>query len=132
MGLTELLFALAGLILGSGPTAIALAVLNRKWQKQDKLDSIEAKLDKHIQNDDERYAKQCRTRILRFNDELIRGDNHTQEHFNDVLGDITDYGNYCDSHKDFKNEKAVMAIENVRRVYRDCEKDGSFLPNQRM
>lgn len=128
---SDLLIGLAGLILGSGPTAIALAVMNRKWQKQDKLDSIEKKLDKHIQDDDERYTKQCRTRILRFNDELIRGDNHTKEHFDDVLEDITDYGNYCDTHKDFKNEKAVMAIENVRRVYRDCEKDGSFLPNKR-
>jgi hypothetical protein len=40
MALSELLFGLAGLLLGSGPTAIALAVLNRKWQKQDKLDAI--------------------------------------------------------------------------------------------
>ena len=94
---------------------------------QDKLDEIQKKLEAHCKTDDERYTKQCRTRILRFNDEIIRGMHHTKEHFDDVLDDITEYSRYCEMHKDFKNEKAVQAIANVTRTYQRCEEENSFL-----
>ncbi len=112
---------------GTGVTTIIVALLNRRWQQADKLDGIRDSLEAHIARDDERYAKQCRTRILRFNDELIRGYRHTKEHFDDVLEDITEYKQYCRDHTDFKNEKAVMAIANVQRVFQLCEADNSFL-----
>ena len=125
--MTEVVLGLVGALTGSGAMAVVLAVLQRRWQQKDKLDKIEQKLDSHCQTDDERYIKQCRTRILRFNDEVIRGMEHTKEHFDDVLDDITEYTRYCANHKDFKNEKAVMAIENVRRVYCQCEEKNNFL-----
>jgi hypothetical protein len=112
---------------GMGLMTLVIALLQRRWQQADKLDAIRDSLEAHIARDDERYVKQCRTRILRFNDELIRGDRHTKEHFYDVLDDITEYTQYCRTHKDFKNEKAVMAIANVKRVYQKCEVDNSFL-----
>ena len=112
---------------GMGFATIVVALLNRRWQQADKLDGIRDSLEAHISRDDERYAKQCRTRILRFNDELIRGYRHTKEHFDDVLEDITEYKQYCRDHTDFKNEKAVMAIANVQRVFQLCEADNSFL-----
>lgn len=118
---------IVGALTGSGVTAIILAILQRKWQQKDKLDEIRKQLESHCKTDDERYVKQCRTRILHFNDEVIRGTHHTKEHFDDVLEDITEYSRYCDEHKDFKNEKAVMAIANVRRVYCLCEEENSFL-----
>lgn len=123
----ELILGLVGALTGSGVCGLIIVILQRKWSQSDKLDSIANKLDKHITDDDERYIKQCRTRILRFNDELIRGIHHTKEHFGDVLDDITEYGVYCGEHKEFKNEKAVEAIANIKRVYRNCEKDNSFL-----
>jgi len=119
--------AVLSALTGSSFLALILALLQRRWAKQDKLDAIQKSLDSHIHSDDERYAKQCRKRILRFNDELIRGDRHTKEHFDDVLGDITDYKQYCDDHPEFENEKAVLAIANVRRVYQECEIKHSFL-----
>lgn len=115
------------ILTSSGFTGLVLALLQRRWSKTDKLDNIQKALFTHIATDDQRYAKMCRTRILRFNDELIRGERHTQEHFNDVLDDITDYRNYCADHPEFKNEKAVLAISNVQRVYQDCEINNSFL-----
>ena len=115
-------------VLGStGIATVIIAVLQRKWGQKDKLDKIQKDLAEHCKADDERYIKQCRTRILRFNDEVIRGMHHTQEHFDDVLDDITSYNAYCDAHKEFKNEKAVMAIANVRRVYDECVRHNSFL-----
>ena len=125
--MNEIVLGLVGAFTGSGVCGVIIAVLQRKWSQHDKLDAISHALNKHIKNDDERHIKQCRRRILRFNDELIRGVKHTKEHFNDILEDITEYGRYCEEHRDFKNEKAVEAIANVKRVYRECEKHNSFL-----
>lgn len=84
-------------------------------------------LEQHIALDDQRDADRKRMRVLRFNDELIHGVRHTQEHFNEVLDDITAYERYCESHPNYQNNKAVMAIENVKRTYQRCEDERNFL-----
>ncbi len=89
--------------------------------------SMQETLDKHITKDDERYAKQCRLRILRFNDEVLQNRRHTKEHFDEILDDITEYERYCKEHPDYKNNKAAMAIHNVNRVYAECLAKNSFL-----
>lgn len=125
--MSEIILGLVGALTGSGVCGVIVAVLQRKWSQSDKLDTMSDALNKHIKDDDERYIKQCRTRILRFNDELIRGVHHSKEHFDDILDEITEYTRYCEEHRDFKNEKAVEAIANVKRVYRHCEQTHSFL-----
>lgn len=92
-----------------------------------RMDVLQKSMDDHIAMDDQRDAKGCRLRILRFNDEVIQGQRHTREHFNEILDDITHYEKYCDAHPDYENSKAVLAIENVKRVYRECEANNSFL-----
>lgn len=42
-------------------------------------------LDDHVRTDDERNADLLRSRILRFNNELVRGIEHTQEDFDEIL-----------------------------------------------
>lgn len=123
----NIILGVLGLLTGSGVTTLTITILQRRWQKNDKLDEIQKKLESHCKADDERYIKQCRTRILRFNDEAIRGMHHTEEHFDDVLEDITEYNRYCDEHREFKNEKAVMAIANIHRIYKKCMEEDSFL-----
>lgn len=91
------------------------------------INDIDSKLDKHIQKDELDGIKSCRLRILRFNDELIQGIKHTKEHFDEILDDISTYEKYCDTHDDYENAKAEMAIENVKRVYRHCEETNGFL-----
>lgn len=92
-----------------------------------RMDVLQKSMDDHIAMDEQRDAKGCRQRVLRFNDEAIQGRRHTLEHFNEILEDITFYEKYCDSHPDYENSKAVLAIENVKRVYRKCEEENSFL-----
>ena len=75
------------------------------------------RLDAHIQSDDERNADDRRTRILRFNNELIRDIPHTREDFIDILADIDDYEAYCRDHPTYKNNRAAHAIANIGRVY---------------
>ena len=72
-------------------------------------------------------ADECRTRILRFADELRRGVEHSEEFFNQILDDISDYERYCSEHPEYKNSKAVNAIPKIDKVYQKCMEENSFL-----
>ena len=75
----------------------------------------------------ETNATTARYRILRFNDELLHDQRHTKEHFDQVLGDITRYESFCSGHPEYENNKAAMAIKNIKRVYQKCSADNDFL-----
>ena len=92
-----------------------------------RLDSIEAKLDGHIDMDDRRTADSRRTQILHFNNELLRPINHTKEEFVEVLAKIDDYERYCEQHPEYPNNRAILAIENIREVYKQRLKKRDFL-----
>ncbi len=99
-----------------------------------KLDVLEAgqvetrkRLDEHIRIDDDRNADTHRSRILHFNTELLRGDKHTREDFIETLAEIDFYEHYCREHPDYENNRAVLAIENIERVYKDLMENGGFL-----
>ncbi|HIX89279.1 MAG TPA: hypothetical protein H9845_00035 [Candidatus Agathobaculum pullicola] len=91
------------------------------------LDMVTQKLDNHIRVDDERNADSYRTRILQFNNELLREIQHTREDFIEILAVIDDYEGYCRSHKEYKNNRAVCAIENIKRVYMERLQKHDFL-----
>ena len=91
------------------------------------LDTVTQKLDTHIRVDDERNADSCRTRILQFNNELLREILHTREDFIEILAVIDDYESYCRDHKEYKNNRAVCAIENIKRVYMERLQKHDFL-----
>ncbi len=76
---------------------------------------------------DKDKADDCRTRILRFGDELRRGVEHSEEFFNQILDDISDYKHYCTEHPEYKNDKAVNAIAEIEKVYQRCMEKNSFL-----
>nr|DAH31965.1 MAG TPA: hypothetical protein [Caudoviricetes sp.] len=75
----------------------------------------------------ERHAKDCRVRILRFADEIYLGTNHSQEHYKQVLGDITAYEKYCDDHAEFENQIAVSAIRQIKEAYDRHTRQHDFL-----
>lgn len=68
-----------------------------------------------------------RSRILHFNTELLRGDKHTREDFIEALAEIDFYERYCREHPDYENNRAVLAIENIERVYKELMENGGFL-----
>ena len=126
-------------------TAVVVAILSSKlWdflasrfkrrdEKEDKEDKVLLAL-KDIRKDitsisnkvDENAAVLARTHILRFNDELINGVEHTQEYFRQQLQDIDTYERYCDKHPGFKNTYAVMAINNIKSTYDRLLAKGAF------
>ena len=92
-----------------------------------KLGQVEERLDKHITMDDRRTADGHRSRILHFNNELLRDLPHTKEEFIEVLAEIDAYESYCLDHKDYPNNRAVLAIDNIRSTYKDRLKKHDFL-----
>lgn len=83
-----------------------------------KLGEVEKRLNKHITTDDRRAADGNRTRILHFNNELLRNLKHTKEEFVEVLAEIDAYEKYCREHPDYPNNRAILAIENIRETYK--------------
>ena len=75
------------------------------------------RLQNHIDLDDQREADKVRASILHFNNELLRDVPHTKEEFVEILSKIDWYNDFCDTHKDYKNSRAVHAIANIERVY---------------
>lgn len=76
---------------------------------------------------EEREATACRTRILRFGDEILHEVRHSKEHFDQILIDITSYENYCANHPHFRNNVAAAAISRINQVYAQCIRDKDFL-----
>ncbi len=91
------------------------------------LKTVKDDLADHIRIDGERDADEHRARILRFNNELLRDIPHTKEEFIDVLADIDFYERYCETHKDYKNNRAVHAIANISRVFDERLQKHDFL-----
>jgi hypothetical protein len=80
-------------------------------------------MDKINEND----AGNVRYRILRFDDEIRHKTKHTEEHFNQIIGDIDRYESYCVKHPGYENNKARLAISNIKETYAKCKRDNSFL-----
>lgn len=81
------------------------------------LGEMKDKLETHIEVDDERMADTHRTKILHFNNELLRDIGHTKEEFIEILADIDEYERYCKEHPDYRNNRAVHAVANIQKVY---------------
>ncbi len=93
----------------------------------DKVDNLEKQF-KQMQDDDaEREAKSARIRILRFGDECQQKILHSQEHFDQIIEDIDQYECYCAAHPEFKNNKAVLTIANIKETYRRRMAANDFL-----
>jgi hypothetical protein len=78
-------------------------------------------------NNAEEKALDARRRILRFADEIRSGDRHSKEHFDNVFDDIKFYKNYCDTNKDFKNDRAQISIKIIEETYEKCVRENDFL-----
>lgn len=88
------------------------------------VENTQLEFEKYCKRDD---AKTARRRILRCADELRMGIEHSQEFFDDILDDVSCYNNYCLENPDFKNMKAVVAIEFIKDTYQNCLKENKFL-----
>ena len=93
----------------------------------EKVDNLSTDIRNLRDECEEREATACRTRILRFGDEILHDVRHSKEHFDQILIDITAYENYCASHPDFRNNVAVATIKRINQVDAQCISDNDFL-----
>lgn len=104
--------------------AIGRAMNAEVMEKLEKLENGMAEIESKVAEND---AKQARMRILRFGDEIYNDVLHTKEHFNQILQDITEYEHYCETHKDFENDRTVATTKLIKEVYEECLENKSFL-----
>ena len=131
--LTNVLVPITVALISSGKLAsklekkFSVSDLSKKIDSlEKKIDSLEKKSDSLEKKIDLNKAESKRTSILRFNGEIKRGIHHDEEEFNDCLGAIDYYEDYCRENKDYPNSKAVMAIANVKRVYKKAYSKNDF------
>ena len=91
------------------------------------VDDLYKEVDTLRKDEELERVRNARQRILRFNDEILFEKRHSKEHFDEILDDITLYEQYCKEHKDYENNKAVLAIATVKRVYDECMQTHDFL-----
>lgn len=77
--------------------------------------------------DAEKDAFDSRYRILRFADEIYLGQNHSMEHYKQILTDVQNYENYCKINPAFPNCIAVSAIQVVKDTYQEKIMTHAFL-----
>ncbi|MBP3936403.1 MAG: hypothetical protein IK954_02325 [Clostridia bacterium] len=75
----------------------------------------------------EHIATDCRARILRFGDEVLHGQRHSKEHFEQILLDIKQYDRYCEEHPSFENNITELTSKRIKEVYCRCLETYDFL-----
>lgn len=101
-------------------------VLNKLDEHEKKINELIEEDKKHDEALAQKNACDARRRILRFADEIRQEINHSEEYFDNILEDIKEYSDYCNTHPKFKNDKAVISIEVIEEVYKECFKKNNF------
>jgi hypothetical protein len=101
-------------------------IINRKDGKKSELGGIKKAIETLSDKVDRNQAILARTHILRFDDELINGVEHSKEYFSQQLQDIDTYEAYCQLHPDFKNNYAVIASEHIKKTYKELLEKGEW------
>lgn len=101
-------------------------LINRRDGEKKDLKGIKSAIEALSDKVDRNQAILARTHILRFDDELINGIDHSKEYFSQQLQDIDTYEAYCKLHPDFKNNYAVIASEHIKKVYAELLDKGEW------
>lgn len=101
-------------------------LISRRDTTQKQLHELDSKLEELSDKLDHNSAVLARTHILRFDDELLNGVEHSKEYFKQQLDDIDTYDRYCDKHPKFQNSYAVMASEHIKQTYQHLLVKGEF------
>ena len=111
------------------PTLLAIYQSAKKSRKEvnDKIDALDKKLGNHIKEDEWGTMRQTRARILRFANDICKGDKFSEEYWTNILDDIDDYEQYCKTHSDFRNNKGVLAMKFIKEEYVEANKSSYFI-----
>jgi hypothetical protein len=98
------------------------------------LGDLPGKLDKLIEDYaefrlsvEERQAAEARSKIAAFADEIYRGEQHSKDNFEQILEYINFYKDYCDTHRNFRNEITNNSIYLIQDTYKYCLRERKFI-----
>lgn len=97
-----------------------------KLSKKIKADELLEKFNELNYKVDCNKADDCRWTILDFNGEIKRGIHHDEDQFNEIIRLIDNYEKFCRNNPDYPNNKAVLAIENIKNVYKKAYSKNDF------
>lgn len=102
--------------------------LGRRLNKEvmEKVNTIETRLDAHIEISTEAELRARRASILDFSSSVIRGVNYHREKFDFMIAECDSYEKYC-KENDIMNGVAEASIEEIRRVYKEHLQKNDFL-----
>ena len=123
----EIITVIAAVLASGGLWGFIQYLISRKDKTAEKIDKIMEIVTEVSNRVDTTNATNARTRILRFDDELINGVHHSREYFQQTLEEIDTYEEYCDRHPKYKNNACILAIEHIRRVYTRLLDEGGFI-----
>lgn len=125
---SEVIIAIIGAVFASsGLWGLLQYLISRKDNTAEKLDKLTDLVREISERVDTTSATNARTRILRFDDELINGIHHSKEYFQQTLEEIDTYELYCEKHPNYKNSACVLAIEHIRSVYTRLLDERAFI-----
>lgn len=101
---------------------------NKKLDNLDKqVTDIRESFNQHIKDDTQDEMDRKRRTIINFSSEITRHIGHTEEQFNQIIEDIDKYEQFCDTHPDYHNTKAVASIKNIKKTYELSLQNNDFL-----
>lgn len=106
---------------------ILVTILTTASKTNKKVDAVEEKLNQHIKEQAWVDAKQTRTRILRFYDEISAGKDFSEDLWENTLEDIDTYEQFCEAHKDFHNNKGKIAMAHIKAEYQRLKAERYFI-----
>ena len=121
---TEIIIAI---VASSGLWGLLQFLISRRDKTAEKLDKLTELVQEVSDRVDTTAATNARTRILRFDDELINNVHHSREYFQQTLEEIDTYETYCGKHPDYKNSACTLAIEHIRHTYTKLLEERGFV-----
>lgn len=125
--MTPVITIIVALLGSTGVASLVQYLISRRDTKKDMLNKIATELTSLRGEIARDRAVNARIRILAASDEVLHGMEHSLEWWNQVNEDITGYNAYCEINRDFKNNKAVMAIEHLNKVYAERLEKNDFI-----
>ena len=130
-----LLFALMTLVeiipIKVNPWSAIFRWIGRQVNREviDKINVVETRLDKHIEDSEESDLKLRRARILDFSSSIIRGTNYHKEKWDFMIAECDSYEKYCHDNE-IINGVATASIEEIRKLYQERLHNGTFLSDR--
>lgn len=125
--MTPVITIIVALLGSTGVASLIQFLIARKDKQKSLLEKIISDLAEIREEMKRDRAVNARIRILGASDEVLHGVDHSLEWWNQVNEDITKYDNYCNNHPDFKNNKAVQAIDHLNKIYAERLEKNDFI-----